>query len=129
MTPEYDFGILIVDGSKVKNIKSNAFTACDNLHSINFPNTTEIIGAEAFLGCNLSSVRFPNSVTSIGTRAFEVIHGISQVYSFNVTPPTLGNGAFSVNLETGIKIYVPSESVETYKASWIQYASEIQAIP
>ena len=45
------------------------------------------------------------------------------------TPPTLGNNVFYNTNEC--PIYVPSESVEIYKAAngWSNYASRIQAIP
>jgi len=47
------------------------------------------------------------------------------------TPPTLNSSSEFNNNATGRKIYVPSESVETYKAasSWSSYASYIEAIP
>ena len=45
-------------------------------------------------------------------------------------PPTLSDLAFFVP-EKISKIYVPSESVDTYKAApgWSTYASKIEAIP
>jgi hypothetical protein len=45
-----------------------------------------------------------------------------------VVPPSLNGYVF---LGSSYPIYVPSESVETYKAAsgWSDYASRIQAIP
>jgi hypothetical protein len=45
-------------------------------------------------------------------------------------PPTIGIDVFK-NTHANLVIYVPSESVDTYKAAsgWSTYADRIQAIP
>jgi hypothetical protein len=45
------------------------------------------------------------------------------VYSKNPIPPTLGNAAFR-ETKIGI-IYVPTASVNVYKAAWSDYADKI----
>ena len=44
--------VTFADGSKVASIDSNAFNACANLKRIIIPLEVEIIGANAFAGCN-----------------------------------------------------------------------------
>jgi hypothetical protein len=46
-----------------------------------------------------------------------------------ITPPTLGSNAFDST--NNCPIYVPAESVNTYKSAtnWSTYADRIQAMP
>lgn len=48
-----------------------AFENCENLESIELPDTVKTIGQNVFANChNLKSIYFPDSVLSIGVRAF-----------------------------------------------------------
>ena len=108
-----------------------AFNVCTGLTSIIIPNSVTTIGNNAFNGCSgLTSITIPNSVTSIGDSAFNNCSGLASVTVEATTPPTLGSGAFN-GTASGRKIYVPSASVNTYKAAsgWSSYASDIEAIP
>ena len=53
----------------------------------------------------------------------------TSITFLSTTPPTAGINVFE-NMGN-IPIYVPAESVETYKAAtnWVTYADRIQAIP
>lgn len=53
---------------------------------------------------------------------------IQELWVFAPTPPTLNSNSFS---SSPVAIYVPSQSVETYKgaSNWSSYASAIQAMP
>ena len=89
------------------------------------------IKAGAFSGCSsLPSIEIPNSVTSIGGVAFRDCTSLASVTVLATTPPTLGTSVFS-NTHSDLKIYVPSASVNAYKAAtnWSSYESKIQAIP
>ena len=94
------------------------------------PDTVTTIAPSAFSYLvSLTSITIPNSVTSIGGSAFEECSNLASVTVKAVTPPSLGSYVFvSTN---NCPIYVPSESVNTYKAAyeWNNYASRIQAIP
>ena len=88
--------------SNITRVNQNAFRDCSSLVALDLPSTTTFIGDWSLGRCN-------NLYLTV--RA--------------VTPPTYDNAAFS-----GKAIYVPSESVEAYKAAngWKGFASKIQAI-
>ena len=117
-------------GSGVTSIGNQAFQSCSSLTSIDIPNSVTSIGNDAFRLCSgLTNVTLGNGVTSIGGRAFGSCSGLTSVTVTATTPPTLGRRAFDNT--NNCPIYVPSGSVETYKAAsgWNTYYSRIQAIP
>ena len=106
------------------------FANCTALESITIPDNVTSIGVEVFNGCsNLSSVTIGNGITSIGRQAFYTCLKLTSVTIKAIVPPTLDMFAFENNA-SGRKIYVPSESVDAYKAAsrWSNYASDIEAI-
>lgn len=111
-------------------IPRSAFKDRNDIESIEIGSAITTINSYAFSGCNsITSVTIPSGVTEIGNWAFE----ISSLVSFtclSTTPPDIHNYYIFSTLST-FPIYVPSESVETYKTAggWSQYATRIQAIP
>ena len=83
------------------------------------------IGNEAF-NCNLTTATIGTGITSIGDTAFYDYGNLASITIEATIPPTLGN----YSLSGDYPIYVPSESVNTYKAAsgWLDYASRIFAI-
>lgn len=58
-------------GTKIKVIKSNAFSYCSRLNNVNVPNNIEDIQEGAFYSCsNLSNVTLGNGIKHIGVNAF-----------------------------------------------------------
>ena len=78
----------------------------------------------------LPKVIIPSTITSIGNNAFKNDFGLTEVVVKSIIPPSLGSTAFD-STPTDLKIYVPAESVEEYKAAtnWSNYADKIFAIP
>lgn len=154
----YQYGLLesveLPDG--LVYIGETCFSGCLALKSIDIPANVEEIGITAFSGCtflehvnglgdckiatlpsrcfqncvSLTEVELPSTVTAMNAGC---LNNCSQLQSLTIkatTPPTLGTNALN-NTHTDLVIYVPTESVDTYKAAsgWSTYASKIQAIP
>ena len=101
--------------NSVSTIGNNAFYGCCNLTSINIPNSVTSIGTGAFNGCSeLTAVTLPNSITSIGRSAFYGCSGLKEIRVEGVIPPSVERYAFN-GVDKSIPVYVPAESVETYK--------------
>lgn len=131
-------------GNSVTTIGSNAFAGCSGLiGDLTIPNSVNTIGTGAFSGCSYTSVTFgnclttiglyafsrcsgltsviiPNSVTTIGDGAFNGCSGLSSVVMLAVTPPTIGDQAFSGTSDS-LLIYVPYESLSSYRRSNTNY--------
>ena len=91
----------------LETIPKDCFASCINLLTVDLPKVTNIF-SEAFTSCR--------NLTSITLRANQVC--------------TLNNANAFVNTPSTMKIYVPSDLVDSYKANsrWSTYASQIEAI-
>lgn len=131
-----------------------ALCNCASLVNATIPNTVTTIEEAGFKWCRITNIVIPDSVTSIGKEAFyenratnlTIGSGVRTIgtnaFSSNstlksitvnaTTPPTLsGSSQYQYAFYgTTCPIYVPAESVETYKAAsgWSTYASRIEAI-
>ena len=116
-------------GNSVTTIGNKAFGA-SGLTSVTIPDSVTTIGSEVFYRCtDLTSVTIGNSVTTIGNNCFYFCPLLASVTCTATTPPTIYSATFN-GVPTTCPIYVPSESVETYKAAniWSDRADYIQAI-
>ncbi len=114
--------------NSVTEIGNWAFNNCSALESVTIPDRVTKIGEYAFQDCSaLISITIPDSVTKIGGSAFEGCYALKEVYCKPTTPPTGGNYMFDSNA-SGRKIYVPTASVDAYKAAyrWSEYAYAIE---
>ena len=134
-----------------------AFAYCSQLSSINIPESLTSIPNMAFNGCALSSIEIPENITSIGYWAFSGCSSASYV-SLPSSLTQLGEGAFkecgslryvlvnavrppegTPNMDWSTSgsgrftpfsgpIYVPDESVETYKTDtyFSEYKNQIR---
>ncbi|SDG27979.1 Leucine rich repeat-containing protein [Prevotella communis] len=119
--------INIPDG--VTTIGSNAFYGCSNLASVNIPDGVTSIGSYAFRNCEkLESITLPVSVTSVGSYAFRNCSMLAEVNIFAPSLQTYGSNAFRDTAD-GLKISVPSISLEEYKTRWSAYADKFVALP
>lgn len=142
----------VIMPNSITAINQSAFTRCFALSSVTFSENLTIIRQNAFQNCNaLTSLVIPNSVTTIQDSAFyyctsltsvtlgtglTALQGnngvfaycthLTKIISLATTPPTLGYNTFTDT--NNCPIYVPAESVDAYKASWVSYASRIYPI-
>ena len=74
----------------------------------------------------MTSINIPDGVTTIAYYAFSGCSSLTSVYCKATTPPTVGLDIF-YNNASGRKIYVPTASVDAYKAAngWNYYADYI----
>ena len=81
------------------------------------PNSVINIGNGAFSGCTtLTNITIPSNVTNIGCEAFSGCTSLSRVDVMATIPPTIFSNTFS-NCYNDLKIYVPTESIDAYKAA------------
>ncbi len=151
-----DYLTSVTIGSNVGSIGQDAFNACLRLASVSIPASVTSIGYCAFVSCgklaaalvvtiadgsllssigmqafynaNLASFNIPASVTSIGNWAFESCSNLSSVIIQAPSLTTYGEGAFDDN-KYGRMIYVPINSVNTYKTNWAKYENYITGHP
>ncbi len=91
--------------NSVTSIGNSAFYECSSLTSIVIPNSVTFIGGGAFYECSsLTNIEIPNSVTSIGKGAFSYCSSLTSIVIPN-SVTSIGNYTFEdcENL-TGIEI-------------------------
>lgn len=119
-----------IDYASNATLGSNQFKGCKYITSLTIGSHPTSIGGNMFDNCTkLTTLVIPSNISSIGGFAFLDCSGLTSVTVQSTTPPTLGRGAFDNDYKC--TIYVPSESVDAYKAAsrWSDYKSRIQAIP
>ena len=125
--------ISVADGNTVYDSRNNCNaiieketnTLIQGCKTTIIPASVTSIYDDAFKGCTgLTDVTIPASVTSIGERAFFLCAGLESVIIYAPSLEYYGSYAFDNNA-SGRKIYVPSSSVDAYKAGWSQYAGNI----
>ena len=114
----------IPDG--VTEIGENTFLLCSSLHDISIPNSVVKISKKSFYSCGISRITIPESVSTIEDQAFEHSN-LSEIHFNSIIPPIIGNNVFE-HTDSNLKIYVPSEAVNTYKENWDSYADCILGI-
>lgn len=99
------------------------------IENLVIPYSISQIKSNAFFGCiSIKNITIHENVTNIGDDAFYDCSNLKNIYIKSITPPTLGTQVFGSI--SSFNIYVPSESVNTYKSAtgWSSYANKIKAI-
>lgn len=119
----------VILSNNITVISSSCFTNCFNLKTISIPDSIITIEGGAFMNCGLTNIIIPKNVTNIGLNAFSDCINLINIKINAIQPPTLAGVVFENT--NNCPIYVPAESVETYKTAyrWSKYANRIQAIP
>ena len=118
-----------IDYASNATLGSSQFTG-SSITSLTIGSHPTSIGDSMFRTCTgLTTLVIPSNISSISGYAFDGCSGLTSITVESTTPPTLGSNAF--NNTNDCPIYVPSGSVNAYKAAsgWSDYASRIQAIP
>ena len=118
-----------IDYASNATLGSSQFTG-SSITSLTIGSHPTSIGDSMFSKCTkLTTLVIPSNISSIGSSAFRDCIGLRSITVHSTTPPTLGSGVFDNT--NNCPIYVPSNSVDAYKAAsgWSDYASRIQAIP
>lgn len=101
--------IQVQDGTTY--IHGHAFACCKNLRKVTIPASITEIGYEPFTDCtNL------NNITILATTPPKVDHTTTS--SDGTTTTTYPSSAFDFIRSNTWSIYVPAESLETYKTAW-----------
>ena len=143
--------VAIAENSQMATIGGNAFKNCSNLTLFTLPASVTTIGNDAFWGTGLISFTIPENsqLTTINDWAFNGCAGLTTIsfpasltsighYAFNtckftsitcnaLTPPSAG-AAFP-STEASTLVYVPTESIDAYKAAdgWSRFTNWIIA--
>lgn len=108
----------------VTTIGSGAFSYCTGLSSIIIPDGVNKIEEGTFNECKgLVSVTIPEKVTNIGKEAFYYCSGLEAIMCKAAEPPVCETDAFGYTDVEHMDVYVPEQSVETYKNTepWSQF--------
>lgn len=120
----------------VTSVEQMAFEFCSNLQYIQFPHSMTNIGEYAFYRCTaLTSIQMGTGIASIGKKAFNTFDESCSLQLVSIdalTPPSLGQDAFSKNYNTGLlgkgyPLSVPCSSSSAYaQSAWGNVFSTIE---
>lgn len=99
--------------SKVTEIPLCCFDLCSLLESVTIPEGVTIVGPYAFSGGSLKTLTLPSTVKEIGNNAF---YRPKSIICNAVTPPMLGDNAFSSGIMSDVK--VPLASIAAYRKAY-----------
>ena len=145
--------LVVPDGTEI--LRPHVFSGCLNITSLTLPNSLKIIHNGALTGLhgvttlvipdsvkriessssyhatttNLTSLTLGSGLEYIGNNAFRNNTNLTSITINAETPPTLNTNTNAFDNTNNCPIYVPAESVDTYKAAWTKYADRIQAMP
>ena len=118
----------VIMGIGVIGIGNFAFSDCSSLSSVTIGRSVTSIGMLTFNRCSsLTEIVIPEGVTFIGSSAFSACGNLQKIYCTPTIPPTLESNSIFSGIHTDAIIYVPEESVDSYKSAgdWSDYVGKI----
>lgn len=109
------------------NPGKDAYKGRTDIVSVVFSDAVTSIGDRAFYDCRINVVDLPASVVSIGSEAFDGKESDFNRVTILAKDCTFGEHPFVQSIMTNI--YVPAESLITYKANHPDYDRQLFAIP
>lgn len=98
--------------------RTGAFTRCAYHKEVRFGDyVTKILNGDFMELHKLQTVVLPKSLKSIGEFGFTACENLNAITCPATTPPVCSNYVFSNTDKQTCKLYVPSESIELYKAA------------
>ena len=120
-------GYIFIYCTKLKNVQlpsglttinNYTFKGCTSLVTALIPDSVTSIGTNVFEDCTaLKNVTLPSSLSSLGGSAFKNCSTLVSVVAKRTTPASLGSNCFSGITLSGVKLYVASSAVSTYKGA------------
>lgn len=107
-------------------VGENYFQVCSNLKFLTPPPTLTSLATYAiYQTSSLDHIVFPSSVTNLRNGVAQAPR-LRWVIVLATNPPSVNSGAFG---STGnCKIYVPDESLTSYKSSWTNHTSRLKSL-
>lgn len=100
----------------LKSIEASAFEVCLSLGSIIIPNSVTTVADMAFIDCYaLKSVTIGSSVASIGSSVFDYCNRLTELKLLPSTPPDVKASTFQDADYDRINLLVPRKNVDAYK--------------
>lgn len=112
---------LRIDGSQIDTVPSGFFKEASTLKRVVFTEGIKYIGYTAFKpgnnGSVLEYVELPASLDTIANEAFHACQSLKQVICKGSVPPRLGTVVFRDANGEDVRVGVPAEALDVYKAS------------
>lgn len=122
----------IIDLPNLSNtLPSNTFKDCPGITEIKSLGSINRIDGSAFENCqNLVKAEIPDTSNFLNYNVFKNCVNLKTVIIKAITAPVMAENNVFANTHSDLSIYVPDESVETYKTAtnWINYADKIHPL-
>ena len=113
----------------ITKLKKYAFMRCTDLVSLKIPNSVTSVERDVFTNCtSLETVSIPSSVSTFGINVFAGCSGLKSVTNHSETPQEITSDVFDAVDVSTVKLYVPEQSYDSYKAADVWKDFDIQGL-